>query len=206
MFRSRRRPIVYPQADHARFAAQLAAAWGNAAFPVPPLPHASFLRGVAEHDRGYGAFDADALGEIDDERWIAIQRRGFEPVDEDPIVDVVVALHVRRLVGDDPAGAELEARLPALLDRADLDPDVAAAADLVTDVCDSIAYDFCFEEPVATSDAGFTYRIDDGGGIWVDPWPFATREVRGEITAYEADGYPTRRAALTVPFVVRPLA
>src|SRR5690349_12580954 len=124
MFRSGRRDVVFPQAEHARFAAAIGVAWGNERFPRPPLPFGSWVRGVALHDRGYGELDVDGIGEVAPERWLEIQRRGFEPRGEDPVVDLVVALHVRRLVGrgsDDARkalAAELDAALPDLLARA----------------------------------------------------------------------------------------
>ena len=58
MFRSRRRPVVFSQADHARFSAAIAAVWGNEQFEPPPLDLVSFVRGVALHDRGY-----DSIGD-----------------------------------------------------------------------------------------------------------------------------------------------
>src|SRR4051795_1811506 len=101
MFRSQARPVVYPQAEHARAAAAIAAAWGRGR---PPVPFESLVRGVALHDRGYGELDADGIGETDDERWLEIQRRGFAAQDDDPVVELLVALHIHRLVsyGDSP--------------------------------------------------------------------------------------------------------
>ncbi len=58
MIRSRRRAVVFPQADHARLADTLALAWRDR----PALPFDSFVRGVADHDRGYGEYDNDELG------------------------------------------------------------------------------------------------------------------------------------------------
>src|SRR5206468_5254481 len=104
-FHSRRRPIVFPQADHARFAAVLALAWAE----MPPLPFASFVRGVADHDRGYGEHDDYDIDTVDDATWIEIQRRGFAPRGEDAVVDLVAALHVRRLLSRNDPGATAEA-------------------------------------------------------------------------------------------------
>ena len=69
------------------------------------------MRGVADHDRGYGELDDDPLGEVDEERWLEIQRRGFAPRGEDAVVDLVVALHVRRLM----ATAEADGVVAGLL-------------------------------------------------------------------------------------------
>src|ERR1700744_802436 len=124
MFRSRTRPVVYSQAEHARLAAVIAAAWQP---KLIPLPFDSFVRGVALHDRGYGELDNDSLGDVEQARWIEIMRRGFEPQDGDPVVDLVGALHIRRLVGD--AASEFEAALPALIEAAGVSEGDAMAAD-----------------------------------------------------------------------------
>ena len=57
MFKSKTRPLVLPQSEHARLAGLLAYHWGNADFDRPALDFASFVKGVAEHDRGYGVYD-----------------------------------------------------------------------------------------------------------------------------------------------------
>src|SRR2546423_10124254 len=106
MFRSRQRSVVYPQAEPQRLAGVIAAAFRP---ELVPLPFDSWVRGVALHDRGYGELDADPLGEMPEERWLAIQTAGVEPNDRDPIVDLVVALHVQRLARD---VARLHAHLP----------------------------------------------------------------------------------------------
>ncbi len=205
MFPSRRRPIIFPQADHARFSAAIALAWGNDDFPRPPLPFDAFVRGVALHDRGYGELDNDPLLQTPRDRWIEIQRNGFRPRGVEPIVDLIVALHVRRLVGDDPAGDEMAAQLPALHAAAGVSEADGQAADAITNLCDSVAFDFCFEEP----------RIRDGRR---HPLPgrrprSSSSSTRGRscvprlvglVTAYEADGYPERLEPVIVPFEIVP--
>ena len=89
MFRSRRRPVVFPQAEHARLAGTIALAWGNDQFARPALPFDAFVRGVTLHDRGYGQLDADGIGEVPPDRWVAIQRASFAPRGEEPVVDLV---------------------------------------------------------------------------------------------------------------------
>src|SRR6185312_3869831 len=88
MFRSKRRPLIFTQADHARFAATIALHWRER----PPLPFDSFVRGVADHDRGYGEHDDAEIGVVDNARWVEIQRAGFQPRDEDPVVDAYMTL------------------------------------------------------------------------------------------------------------------
>ena len=94
MFRSARRPLIFTQADHARFAATIALNWRER----PPLPFESFVRGVADHDRGYDEHDDAEIGVVENASWVEIQRSGFAPRGVDAVVDLVVALHVRRLL------------------------------------------------------------------------------------------------------------
>jgi len=206
MFRSRRRDVVFPQADHARLAATIALAWSER----PPLPFASFVRGVADHDRGYGEHDADEIGSVETERWVGIQRRGFTPRGEDPVVDLVVALHVRRLLSsqDDEHGraayGEVDALLPSLHERAGVSAGDAARADAVTNVCDRVAFSFCFEQPDEGEARGLRYALDGRGGIELDPWPLDVPALGGLVTAFERDGYPDRLVPVVVPFTVSP--
>ena len=199
MFRSRRRSIVFPQTEHARLAGAIALAWRER----PPVPFDSFVRGVADHDRGYGELDADDIDTVADERWIEIQRRGFAPRGQDPIVDLVVALHVRRLVGE-PRDPELEAAFPGIRAAAGVSDEDAEAADAVTNVCDRLAFLFAFEEPDEGEVRRFRYRLDGRGIVTLDPWPLAVPRLVGLVTAYEADGYPARLVPVVVPYDVRP--
>src|SRR5437762_13397005 len=102
MFRSARRPVIFTQADHARFSAAIALHWRQR----PPLPFDSFVRGVADHDRGYREHDDAEIGLVDNARWDELQRAGFRPRGDDAVVDAVVARHVRRLAS--PPDHELQ--------------------------------------------------------------------------------------------------
>ena len=196
-FHSRRRPVVFPQAEHARFAGALALAWADR----PELPFASFVRGVADHDRGYGELDDDPIGGVmGEDRWLAIQRRGFAPRGEDPVVDLVVAMHVRRLIGEGEAFAEVDALIPSLCDAAGVTREVAEAADAITNVCDVISFEFCFEEANEREVRGYRIAVDGEGGITVDPWPFESPRLTGLVTAFEVDGYPGRLVPVVVPY------
>ncbi|MFL5954582.1 MAG: DUF3891 family protein [Gaiellaceae bacterium] len=205
MFRSRRRAVVFPQADHARLAGAIALAWRDR----PPLPFDSFVRGVADHDRGYGEHDADDIGGVTSERWSEIQRRGFTPRGEDPVVDLVTALHVRRLLSS--SEGELERRaydevdelVPSLLARAGVTAAEADAADAITNVCDRVAFAFCFEEPDRGEVRGVAYELDGEGAIVLDPWPLAVPRLLGLVTGFEADGYPGRLVPVVTPFDVK---
>jgi hypothetical protein len=205
-FHSRRRPIVFPQAEHARFAAALALAWRDR----PPLPFESFVRGVAEHDRGYGELDDDPIGEVAGAHWVEIQRRGFAPREADPVADLVAAMHIRRLLSsrddelEEAAHDEVDGLLPRLLEAAQASPEDAEAADAVTNVCDVISFEFCFEDQSERYVRGFGIRVDGRGGIEIDPWPLALPRLLGLVTAFERDGYPGRLVPVSVPFDARP--
>lgn len=206
MFRSKRRPLVFTQADHARFAAVIALNWRER----QPLPVDAFVRGVADHDRGYGEHDDAEIGAVDSARWVEIQRAGFHPRGEDAVVDLVVALHVRRLLSppedelETAALAELDELLPALASAAGVERDAAEAADAVTNVCDRIAFLFPFEEPASGTVRGISYRLDGHGDVMLEPWPLGVASLRGLVPAFEADGYPERLVPVVVPFELRP--
>lgn len=206
MFRSTRRSIIVTQADHARFAATIALNW----LARPPLPFDSFVRGVADHDRGYGEHDDAEIGVVDNEQWVEIQRDGFRPRGEDPVVDLVVALHIRRLLSppedsfETAALAELDDLLPALVSAAGVTREAADRADTVTNLCDRIAFAFPFEEPASGEVHGISYELDGQGAVRLDPWPLTAPWLRGLVPAFEADGYPERLVPVVVPFEVRP--
>ncbi len=194
--------MVFPQAEHARLAGAIALAWGNERFARPALPFDAFVRGVTLHDRGYGQLDADGIGEVAPERWLAIQRAGFAPRGEEPVVDLVVALHVQRLVGGRDDG--MTAALPELHRAAGVGESDAAEADRITDLCDRVAFDFCVEEPASGRVAGIEYTVDGYGGITLDPWPLRPSSVGGIILGFRDEGYPDVLEPVVVPFDVRP--
>jgi hypothetical protein len=208
VFRSARRPLIFPQADHARFAAAIALHWRLR----PPMPFESFVRGVADHDRGYGEHDDAEIGVVDNARWVEIQRAGFRPRGEDAVVDLIVALHIRRLLSppedalEAAALAELDELLPGLVSTAGVSQEDAEAADAVTNVCDRIAFLFPFEEPASGEVRGITYELDGQGTVMLEPWPLGAPWLHGLIPAFEADGYPGRLAPFVVPFEIRPAA
>lgn len=205
MFRSRVREVVYPQAEHQRLAGVVVAQWAE-----PPLePFASFVEGVATHDRGYGELDADGIGETTMERWLVIQRRGLVP-HADAIVDLVVAMHSYRLVSNvpmpvtDDVKREFEAVRNERLAAAGVDAAAAAAADRVTDVCDRLAFSFCFEEASSGAVGEISYAIDPEGSATLSPWPLRVRELHETATGYEREGYPGRLVPVERRFVLTP--
>jgi hypothetical protein len=121
-----------------------------------------------------------------------------------------VALHVTRLtswVKDDlarAAYAELEARLPELRAAAGASAEDAAAADAITDLCDRIAFDACFEQPADGSAAGVAYELDGEGHVRLEPWPLGVPWLAGVLVGFEADGYPRDPVPVAQTFLVEP--
>jgi len=219
VFRSSRRPVVFTQAVHARFAASIAAAWGNERFALPPLDPDGFVRGVALHDRGYGELDTDGIGEVSEERWVDIQRRSFQPRRGDPVADLVAGLHVHRLVSTPrgpvrAAAPEMEAILPELYAAAGVDEAVARAADSITDFCDRVSFDVCLEEPsnwtwpvlpaVDAAPVEVALSFDGFGLVTLAPWPLGVAQLRCVLVGYEADGYPDRLEPVVESILIRP--
>ena len=190
MFRSTRRDVVYPQAEHARLAGAVAAAFRP---EDVPLPFESWVRGVTLHDRGYGELDSDPIGETSQERWAGeIETAGFRAKSGDAVADLVVALHIRRLIGGDvehPARAALAREIDEALGDVSTE---ARAADRLTQLCDSVAFAFCFEEAVSRVVGGTAFEYDGGSRITLDPWPLAVPSLRGVVQGFAADGYPER--------------
>lgn len=184
-------------------AGALAAAWQRDAIP---LPFESWVRGVTLHDRGYGELDDDALFEIPDERWAGeIQTRGFRARSGDEITDLVVALHIRRLIGDDvehPARAALAREIDDALGDVS---EEARAADRATGLCDSVAFAFCFEEPASATAGGIDLTYDGAERITLDPWPLAVPRLHGVVGGFAADGYPERLEPVVSLYTVQPL-
>jgi hypothetical protein len=126
------------------------------------------------------------------------------------VVDLVTALHVRRLLasrGDEferRAYDEVDALIPSLLAGAGVTVEEAEAADVITNVCDRISFGFCFEEADRGEVRGFAYELDGLGGVTIDPWPLEVARLVGLVTGFEAAGYPERLVPVVTPFEVRP--
>jgi hypothetical protein len=125
----------------------------------------------------------------------------------DPIADLIAKLHLKRLVsyGSAPArqalAAEMAQAIQAQLQRDGLDAAAFERIDRITNLCDRIAFDVCFETPAEGDVRIFPrnnrdeeimvpYRIEDGT-IQIAPWPFAVERHQGYLVGYQLDGYPT---------------
>jgi len=206
MFKSRQRPIAIPQWEHQKLAGTLALLWGNADFERPSVPFESFLTGIGLHDRAYGPLDNLPIGGIPEEEWLALTHSGFEMTWADPVADLITKMHLKRLAsyGSAPARqamtAEMAQAIQAEIQSHGLDRATFERIDCITNLCDRIAFDFCFEVPAEgevrifprndrDDEVAVAYRIETGT-IQVNPWPFGVDSHTGYLVGYQLDGYP----------------
>lgn len=208
MFKSKRRPIVIPQSEHFKLVGTLALLWGNGDFDIPPVDHLSMVAGMASHDRGYGFLDNSPIGGMSNEEWAPIARRTFYAQYTDITADMIVKYHFRRLASHDDSedrkvmAAEFSNEIEKQLAAHKLSRKLFDRIDRITDLCDTISFDFCFELPASREfsvfprndsdeEVSIRYSIEDGA-IHATPWPFWVNSYQGYITGYNLEGYPER--------------
>ena len=218
MFKSKQRDIVITQYEHGRLAGIIAAHWGNERFGKPAIDFNSFVKGVTFHDRGYGLIDNAPIDGVPVAEWLAIQKRGIDERYDDATADIVALLHIRRLLNLDPTPerqtlmARADERIEARLTETTHTRAQFVTADRITRFCDDLAFHFSFENVRAVTHqvhqqpdgelVEITSRIESGGLIRVDPWPFSVSRFGGFVIAYQAAGYPDRLEPLLVDFQV----
>ena len=113
MFKSQVRAIVFPQYEHGRLAGTVARAWGNEFFDRPALDFEAYVAGVTLHDWGYGILDNLPIGAAPEAEWLVIIRKNVEKRFDPPTTDIVVKLHLQRLLSmhDSPERAALIAQI-----------------------------------------------------------------------------------------------
>ncbi len=220
MFISKVRPIAVPQAEHQRLAGALALAWGNADFERPAVPLESFVLGIGLHDRAYGKLDQSPIGVISEEAWQALTWRGFEQEWADPIADLITKRHLQRLASYSQSperqamAARMEEAIQTKIQEHGLDPELLRRIDRITNLCDSVAFDFSFEATTKGSikifahnhspeEVAVSYRVE-GGTIWLDPWPLSVERLNGYILGYQLEGYPQRLEPVLLNYQVIP--
>ena len=220
MFKSRLRPVVVPQSEHSRLAGLLAFYWGNAQFELPPVSLLAFVEGVALHDRGYGFLDNLPIGETPEEDWLQVVRSGFAMPSSGPVASLITRFHLRRLVAGQSTPArrdladEMTQAIALQLAGAGLDESIFTRIDCITDLCDSISFDFCLERPcrgevhvyprnASPLQVAVQYELRDGE-ITVSPWPFSQDTIRGYLVGYQAQGYPERLTPVVLPYRLTP--
>ena len=217
MFPSKQRPLIISQYEHQRLVAHLALSWGNDEFDRPVLPWEPFLRGVAFHDWHYPRLDTLPIIGAPEEDWLSITRPGIAERWEDPVTDIVIKLHIKRLLS-----YNLSEERMALMDQieeyvqiraaeAGLERELFTWADHITGLCDNISFYFCFEAPrerdleIASRQGNnetvtVKMNVIGDGRVEVSPWPFNVPFIEGTLVGYEAPGYPTKLQPVVVPY------
>lgn len=216
MFKSKRRPIVTPQSEHLKLVGTLALLWGNADFDSPPIDRLSLVTGIGFHDRGYGYLDNSPIGEMTDEEWEPIAQRTFHTQYSDLTADMIAKYHFRRLASHGETDvrkamtAEFSREIEKQLTAHKLSKELFDRIDRITDLCDTISFDFCFEQaaskefPVfprndSKDEVSIRYHVEDGN-IHATPWPFSVDSYKGYIIAYKMEGYPEKLDPVILPF------
>lgn len=220
MFKSKIRPILFTQYEHGRLAGALASHWGNGSFDPPALDFDAFVAGVMLHDWGYRVVDTLPIGESTEEAWLEVVQRGIDHRFEHPVTDIVVKLHIRRLLSWDSSPerfALIEAvdhQVKNRLPESGATLEAFQRADKITQLCDMISFDFCFESPRertyqvysrpdAVETTSIRYRVQAGGEVLVDPWPFDLPVLTGRMMAFTREGYPEALNPLVTSYDLR---
>ena len=218
MFKSKLRPLVIPQTEHGKLAGALAFLWGNAQFDRPNIDFSSFVAGVELHDRGYGFMDTAPLLETAEETWLQLTRQGFYLPMADPSADLIIKLHLKRLTSYDNSPprqtllAEMARAIENQIEQHQLDREEFLRIDRITNFCDSLSFNFCFERPTQGTVNVFPkhdshaqmplhYSIN-AGEITIDPWPFAVESYAGYLVGYQSQNYPAVPDPVIVPYQI----
>ncbi|RYX82403.1 DUF3891 family protein [bacterium] len=222
MFKAKHSNLIFTQYEHQKLSGVLALLWGNEEFEAPPCSFESFVKGVALHDRGYETFDNLSIGEISEEEWLKVSRKGFFLQYDDAIADVIAKKHILRLAQrsdhqDDESVALIEAMVASIegliRDKA-LDVNMLAFIDRITDLCDSISFDFCFQNYGTESvevqstfgDEKLTrveYTLGADNIIKISPWPLSVPHYEGYLIAYQAEGFPGKLEPEIIRYTLR---
>ena len=219
MFKSKRRPIVTPQSEHLKLVGTLAMLWGNEDFDVPPIERSSMIAGMGTHDRGYGYLDNHPIGGMDDAEWFPIARRTFSVPCSDVVADTIVKYHFRRLASHDDSPerkaltAEFSKALDEQLEKHNLSKVLFDRVDRITDLCDSLSFNLCFDVPTSgkllifprndkDTEVAVEFQVEDGA-ISASPWPFSVDYYEGYLLAYKLEGYPEQLDPVILTYRMR---
>jgi len=220
MFKSQQRPVVFSQYEHGRLAGTLAQHWGNPSFARPALDFPAFVAGVALHDWGYGLLDNLPIGEAAEDEWLKVIRKGIVNYFDHPTTDIIVKHHLRRLLSLNPSPerkdliSQIDERIAGRLEKGGPSLESYKKADKITQLCDMISFDFCFERPRQRTLAVYaqlhsdettpiTYEIRPAGEVCIDPWPFSIPVISGMVFAFQRQGYPKELQPIVIPYNIK---
>ena len=136
----------------------------------------------------------------------------------DPVADLIARHHLRRLTRGNSSTAvqalhhSFGQSIIAQLQEDGFSADLFERIDRITDLCDSISFAFCFEQPAqgtvsifprngTTTEIQVRYTVE-AGAIQVVPWPFSVKSYIGYIVGYHLPDYPNRLDPVILPFVL----
>jgi len=221
MFKSKTRSIIIPQSEHGRLSGVLASLWGNDDFDRPALDFTPFVNGVILHDWNYGLVDILPIMEAVEAEWLEMAARGVNHTFDNPITDIVVKLHLKRLLNShnyperQKLARMIDGQVAARLPQTKFTLADFQWADKITRFCDMVAFDFSFEQPTtetielfarrdATQTIPVTYQIKRNGVIEIDPWPLSVPRHTGFIFGYHREGYPDNLCPVIIEFYISP--
>ena len=221
MFEHRRYPVTIPQYEHGKLAGHLASHWGNDDFDRPPGDPAPWIAGVTFHDWGYGLIDNVLVPGAPEPNWLAVMRQGVAFRFEHPLTDILVKLHIRRLLSWHPTPereklmAEIDQLVAQRLPETGLSLAQCRWIDGITRFCDFVAFDFCLgktgarevEAPSRWDTGAFqtiTYVIQADDIVKIHPWPFDVPSFDGLLVAYQREGYPEVRQPRLLSYQIFP--
>ena len=199
MFRSKQRSVVDPQAEHARPSRDRGRVGERR--ESPPAAAVRVLRARSRTPRSRlrlarsRSVGGDGAGALARDRPPQLRTTGRRSGRRSRRCDARSPPHVPRAVFSRYAlGAELDAALARRIEAAGVDAADATAADAVMDLCDRLAFGFCFEEADSgtVEPPGISYSVHEDGSATLSPWPLAVPSLTETVTGYRSEGYPDR--------------
>ncbi len=135
------------------------------------------------------------LSELTLEQWADLTLKGTEIRFDNPVVDIVTKLHLKRLLGDDNVKKReeilknIEQSIAESLLRTKNSLEEFLWADKITNFCDWVSFNFCLENDFvdkvqvysrrnSSLKTDLTFHTNPAGEITVNPWPFSEESIR----------------------------
>jgi len=226
MFKSSSRDLIVPQSEHARLAGLMAFHWGNQNFAKSNLPFESFVKGVAFHDRGYPRLDNFPINGMPENEWLKILKQGAELDYSDLEANVIILMQIRRVAlynrtpEREKFANEITLKIDKLIAQSFYLEEDFLFADQITAFCDSVSYQFCFEqssklelelrakpedkEASKIKVSKIKVQFEKNGLVKISPWPFSIKNLSGYLNAYASSTYPDKLDPSILSFSISP--